>query len=56
MRRLSAISESPEEMGLEDYIDKVAKMESPRIIKTHFSWEMLPDQVKEKHAKVTRCD
>jgi hypothetical protein len=42
---MTAISENEENPGLvdlPDYIDIVDKMESPRIIKTHLSFEMLP--------------
>ncbi len=50
--RLSAVTENYEEFGLPDYMDVVAKMESPRIIKTHLSWEMIPTQIHEKNVKV----
>ncbi len=42
---MTAISENEENSDLADlpdYIDIVDKMESPRIIKTHLSFEMLP--------------
>lgn len=35
-----------------DTVKQVAKMKSPRIVKTHFSYEMLPTQVREKKCKL----
>ncbi len=50
------MTEDYEKFGLPDYMDVVAKMESPRIIKTHLSWEMIPNQIHEKKVKVnTYC-
>jgi hypothetical protein len=43
-----------EETGIiaEDSLDMVGNMTSPRLIKTHLSWEMLPSAISEKNVKV----
>ena len=50
--RLSAITDDFETLGLPDYIEVVAKRDSPRIIKTHLSFEMIPSEIIGKNAKV----
>ena len=37
-----------------DTIKAVSKLKSPRVIKTHFCYEMLPTEVREKKCKVRR--
>ena len=36
-----------------DTIKAVSELKSPRVIKTHFSYEMLPTEVREKKCKVS---
>ena len=49
---MSAITDDFEELGLPDYIEVVANRDSPRLIKTHLSFDMIPSQIIGKNAKV----
>ena len=49
--RIKAVTEDPNIIPI-DTIDAVKEMESPRLIKSHLSYDMLPSEIESKEAKV----
>ena len=51
IHRIKAVTEDPNIIPI-DTIDAVKEMESPRLIKSHLSYDMLPSEIESKEAKV----
>ena len=51
IHRIKAVTEDPNIIPI-DTIDAVKEMESPRLIKSHLSYDMLPSEIETKEAKV----